>query len=102
MAKTKKKKEVQEEPKVFGCPHCGNTEGFKELNTVLADYPFARFTEKTTPDEDTYGVAEVCWDSAERIDPDRLCPFTCSACGKEFEEAVCLSGMDVKDRGHAG
>ena len=99
MAQTKKKI-VKEEPKVFGCPHCGNTKGFTELNTVMVDYPFEKFEGVEAPVE--YGAAKVCWDTAEPIEKERFEPFTCSACGYHFKKAVCLSDLNAKDRGHAG
>jgi Zn finger protein HypA/HybF involved in hydrogenase expression len=73
----------------YGCPKCKSTEGFSEHNVVHADYPFARFEENEVvpgdayADSDTYGTAEICWESAEIVEDDPA-RYKCDNCEHTF------------------
>lgn len=74
--------------KVFGCPHCGNKEGFTEADVVCASASILSFDETGEPE--FVGETEVHWDS-QVLDTSESEPYGCDACGRSFAEPVPVS-----------
>ena len=72
----------------LGCPHCGNTSGFKERNIVCVDALINEFNIAGEPDY--AGESEVNWDS-QIIDEkagDEL--YMCEQCYGTFAKPVAV------------
>jgi hypothetical protein len=74
--------------KVFGCPHCGSTEGFTEADLVSASASILSFDETGEPVFG--GESEVDWDS-QALDTSESEPYGCDACGGSFAKPVPVS-----------
>lgn len=78
---------------VYGCPNCKSVKGFTEHNIVHTEQPFQSFQENEAvpgdayANDDTYGAAEVCWESAELVEDDPA-RYKCDNCDHAFYAPV--------------
>jgi len=69
---------------VFGCPQCGNTEGFTEKNIVEVNVGVAHFDAEGTVYS---GESNIDW-KTQRVNPLTDRPYACDKCGTSFAKPV--------------
>jgi hypothetical protein len=69
---------------VYGCPQCGNTEGFTERNIVEVSVGVVHFDAEGTVYS---GESNIEWNS-QRVNPLIDRPYNCERCGTAFPKPV--------------
>jgi predicted RNA-binding Zn-ribbon protein involved in translation (DUF1610 family) len=77
---------IRNADEVYGCPQCGNKEGFWEKNIVVIDVEVVEFDSEGVIYS---GESKIDWKS-QRINPQIEKPYTCNECGTSFTNPVLI------------
>jgi hypothetical protein len=87
-------KAKEKEKAAFGCPHCGNTSGFREADIIEAYADVDSFDEKGKPVFG--GNTEVDWNT-QILNP-TVSKYSCDSCHKPFDEPARIESRVSRKR----